>query len=73
MPSLRPRRKRPPSTQIEKLVPLQLKYGTGKYGAREVQKRDKSKAVFTDLEVNAKELRRALREVWESLRATTPI
>ncbi|WP_158660674.1 hypothetical protein [Paraburkholderia hospita] len=51
---------------------MQLKYGTGKYGAREVQKRDKSKAVFTDLEVNAKELRRALREVWESLRATTP-
>jgi hypothetical protein len=64
---------RPPSTHVEKLDPLQLKYGTVKNGAREVHMRDNAKAVFTDLEVDAKELRRALREVRESLRATTPI
>lgn len=65
--------KRPPSTQLEKLGPLQLKYGTVKDGAREVHMRDNTKAVFTDLEVDAKELRRALREVRESIRTTTPI
>lgn len=65
--------KRPPSTHVEKLDPLQLKYGTVKYGAREVHMRDNTKAVFTDLEVDAKELRRALREVRESLRTTTAV
>ena len=65
--------KRPPSTHVEKLDPLQLKYGTVKHGAREVYMRDNTKAVFTDLKVDAKELRRALREVRESLRTTTPI
>ncbi|MCP3721266.1 hypothetical protein [Paraburkholderia sp. CNPSo 3281] len=64
---------RPPSTHVEKLNPLQLKYGTVKDGAREVHMRDNTKAVFTDLEVDAKELRRALREVRESLKTTTPI
>jgi hypothetical protein len=64
---------RPPSTHVEKLDPLKLKYGTVKNGAREVHMRDNTKAVFTDLEVDAKELRRALREVRESLRTTTPI
>lgn len=65
--------KRPPSTHVEKLDPLQLKYGTVKNGAREVHMRDDTKAVFTDLQVDAKEMRRALREVRESLRTTTPI
>jgi hypothetical protein len=65
--------KRPPSTHVEKLDPLQLKYGTVKNDGREVYMRDNTKAVFTALEVDAKELRRALREVRESLRTTTPI
>lgn len=63
---------RPPSTHVEKLNPLQLKYGTVKNGAREVYMRNNTKAVFADLEVNAKELCRPLREVRESLR-TTPL
>ncbi|CAJ6888285.1 Uncharacterised protein [Burkholderia pseudomallei] len=65
--------KRPPSTHIERLDPLQLQYGTVMSGAREIHMRDYTHAVFTDLEVDAKELRRALREVRESLRTTTPI
>lgn len=64
--------KRPPSTRIEKLDPLQLKYGSVKNGAREVHMRDSAKSVFTDLEVDIKELRRALREVRESLGTTRP-
>lgn len=64
---------RPPSTHVEKLDPLKLKYGTVKNGACEVHMRDNTKAVFTDLEVDAKDLRRALREVRESLRTTTSI
>ncbi len=35
--------------------------------------RDSTKAVFMDLEVDARELRRALREVRESLKTATPI
>lgn len=64
---------RPPSTHVEKLDPLHLKYGTVKNGAREVHMRDNTKAVYTDLKVEAKELRRALREVRESLKTTTSI
>ena len=52
---------------------MQLKFGIVKYGAREVHMRDNTKAVFTDLQVDAKDLRRALREVRESLRTTTSI
>lgn len=59
--------KRQPSTHFERLNPLQLKYGTVKNGAREVHMGDNTKAVFTDLEVDSKELRRNLREVCESL------
>ena len=58
---------RAPSTHVERLNPLQLKYGTVKNGAREVHMRDNTKAVFTNLEVDSKELRRNLREVRESL------
>lgn len=65
--------KRSPSTHLEKLEPLQLKYGTVKNGAREIHMRDSTKAVFTDLEVDTKELRRALREARESLRTRTPV
>lgn len=65
--------KRPPSTRLEKLDPLQLKYGTIKNGAREIHMRDNTKAVFMELEVDAKELRRALREVRESLKTVTAI
>ncbi|MDC6296220.1 hypothetical protein ACQZ32_11475 [Ralstonia pseudosolanacearum] len=65
--------RRLPSTHLEKLDPLQLKYGTVMNGAREIHMRDNTKAVFTDLEVDAKELRRALREVRESLKTATPI
>jgi hypothetical protein len=65
--------KRPPSTRVEKLNPMQLKYGAVRNGAREVQMRDETKALFTDLEVETKELRRALSEVRESLKTTTSI
>lgn len=65
--------KRRPSTHMEQLDPLQLKYGNVKNGALEIHMRDDTKAVFTDLEVDAKELRRALVEVRDSLRTTMPI
>ena len=65
--------KRPPSTHVEPLQPIQLKYATVKGGAREVHMRDSTKAVFVDLELDTRELRRALREVRESLKTTTPI
>lgn len=65
--------RRPPSKRLEKLEPSRIKYGTVMNGAREVHMFDKSKDVFTDLEVETKELRRALREVRQSLKTTTPI
>ncbi|WGS43147.1 hypothetical protein LFL97_06360 [Burkholderia sp. JSH-S8] len=65
--------KRLPSTRMEKIAPFQLQYGRVTNGAREVHMRDNTKAVFVDIEVDAKDLRRALREVREDLRTTTPI
>ena len=65
--------KHPPSTHVEPLQPIQLKCATVKGGAREVHMRDNTKAVFVDLELDTRELRRALREVRESLKTTTPI
>lgn len=65
--------RRPPSTHVEKLDTLQLKYASIEDGARELRLRDKSKSVFTDLEVSTKDLRRNLREIRGSLKSTTPI
>jgi hypothetical protein len=64
---------RPPSIREEKLGPLQLKYGTVKNGARAIHMNDSTQAVFTNLQVETKELRRALREVRENLKTATPI
>lgn len=50
-----------------------MKYGTVTNGAREVHMRDETKAMFADLEVDTKELRRALNEVRESLKTTSTI
>ena len=65
--------RRPPSTHVEQLDPLQLKYSIVTNGAREMHFRDKTKAVFASLEVDSKELRRALEEVRESLKTTTAV
>jgi len=65
--------RRPPSTHIETLGPMQLKYGSIQNGAREFHLRGNGTSVFTDLEVSTKELRRNLRELRESLKTTTSI
>ena len=65
--------KRQPSTHLERIDPQQLKYATVSGGGREVRMRDNTRAVFTDLEVDTKDLRRALQEVRTNLKTTTPI
>lgn len=65
--------KRQPSTRAERLDPMQAKYGTVSNGAREIRLRDNTKAVFTDLAIDTKDLRRALQEVRTNLKTTTPI
>lgn len=58
--------RRPPSTHVEALDPAFLKRGSVENGAREVHMHDGTKAVFTDLEVSTKDLRRNLKELIES-------
>ncbi len=65
--------KRLPSTHVEAIPPLQSQYGTVGEGAREIRMRDNTKAVFVDLEIDKKDLRRALAEVRSNLKTTTPI
>ena len=65
--------KRPPSTHLERLEPMQLKNGTVIAGGRELQMRDETRALFTDLEVETKQLRRALDKVRDGLKTTTLI
>lgn len=65
--------KRKPSERLEKIDTFQAKQGTFTEGAKYLCLRAQAKTVFSDIRVATKDLRSVVRQMRESLKATTPI